>query len=140
MWFNVGKCINIFFFKQKTAYEMRISDWSQTCALPIFCGRVSESLQRVCGSGHGDCRPWRATCPRASCRSGFGRALPGHMPTSLVPRQEPSGTTSRQPNPPPGTSPDRKTVVSGKRVRVRVDLGGYRTLQKKTKHLITNNT
>src|SRR3546814_4989449 len=25
-----------FFFKQKTAYEMRISDWSQTCALPIF--------------------------------------------------------------------------------------------------------
>src|SRR3546814_11479381 len=26
-----------FFFKQKTAYEMRISDWIQTCALPI-CG------------------------------------------------------------------------------------------------------
>src|SRR3546814_15066239 len=25
-----------FFFKQKTAYEMRISDWSQTCALPIW--------------------------------------------------------------------------------------------------------
>src|SRR3546814_17435114 len=25
-----------FFFKQKTAYEMRISDWSSTCALPIF--------------------------------------------------------------------------------------------------------
>src|SRR3546814_12538022 len=25
-----------FFFKQKTAYEMRISDWIQTCALPIF--------------------------------------------------------------------------------------------------------
>src|SRR3546814_1466764 len=24
-----------FFFKQQTAYEMRISDWSQTCALPI---------------------------------------------------------------------------------------------------------
>src|SRR3546814_8672207 len=25
-----------FFFKQKTAYEMRISDWIQTCALPIY--------------------------------------------------------------------------------------------------------
>src|SRR3546814_1621149 len=25
-----------FFFKQKTAYEMRISDWSSECALPIF--------------------------------------------------------------------------------------------------------
>src|SRR3546814_5767797 len=24
-----------FFFKQKTAYEMRISDWSSDCALPI---------------------------------------------------------------------------------------------------------
>src|SRR3546814_6241655 len=30
-------CVDyIFFFKQKTAYEMRISDWSQTCALPIW--------------------------------------------------------------------------------------------------------
>src|SRR3546814_18708337 len=26
----------VFFCKQKTAYEMRISDWSSTCALPIF--------------------------------------------------------------------------------------------------------
>src|SRR3546814_3342051 len=26
----------VFFFKQKTAYEMRISDWIQTCALPIW--------------------------------------------------------------------------------------------------------
>src|SRR3546814_1619605 len=25
-----------FFFKQKTAYEMRINDWIQTCALPIW--------------------------------------------------------------------------------------------------------
>src|SRR3546814_8340353 len=25
-----------FFFKQKTAYEMRISDWVQTCALPSW--------------------------------------------------------------------------------------------------------
>src|SRR3546814_7339704 len=32
----------IFFFKQKTAYEMRISDWSSACALPIskFAGSV----------------------------------------------------------------------------------------------------
>src|SRR3546814_20467230 len=28
--------IFIFFFKQKTAYEMRISDWSSDGALPIF--------------------------------------------------------------------------------------------------------
>src|SRR3546814_20354974 len=28
------RCVFLF-FKQKPAYEMRISDWSQTCALPI---------------------------------------------------------------------------------------------------------
>src|SRR3546814_1958210 len=48
-----------FFFKQKTAYEMRISDWSSACALPISlvggssppyfgCSRPSKSLARVC--------------------------------------------------------------------------------------------
>src|SRR3546814_1851459 len=30
----------VFFFKQKTAYEMRISDWSSTCALPILIVRI----------------------------------------------------------------------------------------------------
>src|SRR3546814_6802936 len=29
-----------FFFKQKTAYEMRISDWSSECALPILILRA----------------------------------------------------------------------------------------------------
>src|SRR3546814_14882768 len=32
-----------FFFKQKTAYEMRISDWSSTCALPILFATASTS-------------------------------------------------------------------------------------------------
>src|SRR3546814_5503681 len=37
-------CCFLFFFcfKQKTAYEMRISDWSQTCALPIS-GQTSKA-------------------------------------------------------------------------------------------------
>src|SRR3546814_8098602 len=38
VWLYV-ECL-FFFFKQKTAYEMRISDWSQTCALPIFAALV----------------------------------------------------------------------------------------------------
>src|SRR3546814_3723566 len=33
-------CVFFFFFKQKTAYEMRISDWSSECALPISGGIV----------------------------------------------------------------------------------------------------
>src|SRR3546814_1403771 len=34
-----------FFFRQKTAYDMRISDWIQTCALPILnvTGEVGSS-------------------------------------------------------------------------------------------------
>src|SRR3546814_7223642 len=34
-----------FFFKQKTAYEMRISDWSSTCALPILLGMAFTHLR-----------------------------------------------------------------------------------------------
>src|SRR3546814_3735041 len=38
-----------FFFKQKTAYEMRISDWVQTCALPISaaCAHQVLALPRI---------------------------------------------------------------------------------------------
>src|SRR3546814_8870312 len=43
MWTAVIVCrrvVNIS-FKQKTAYEMRISDWSQTCALPICFAAIT---------------------------------------------------------------------------------------------------
>src|SRR3546814_3302852 len=34
-----------FFFKQKTAYEMRISDWSSdVCSSDLFGGRIAEEL------------------------------------------------------------------------------------------------
>src|SRR3546814_9509521 len=36
-----------FFFKQKTAYEMRISDWSSTCALPIYLQQRHRSPARL---------------------------------------------------------------------------------------------
>src|SRR3546814_8599591 len=35
----------VFFFKQKTSYEMRISDWIQTCALPIFVGATGQQRE-----------------------------------------------------------------------------------------------
>src|SRR3546814_4670944 len=55
----------IFFFKQKTAYEMRISDWSSTCALPILHPAVS-------GLGGKAARPR----PHRRCLHG-GRQNPG---------------------------------------------------------------
>src|SRR3546814_3707918 len=41
-----------FFIKQKTAYEMRISDWSSECALPIFTRwtYVTEELPCLIGA------------------------------------------------------------------------------------------
>src|SRR3546814_6222286 len=39
MYFCYGVVI-FFFFKQKTAYDLRISDWSSTCALPILVLRL----------------------------------------------------------------------------------------------------
>src|SRR3546814_10520845 len=35
-----------FFFKQKTAYEMRISDWSSDVCLPIFGVQIDHGLHR----------------------------------------------------------------------------------------------
>src|SRR3546814_4312460 len=40
------RCRLFFFFKQKTAYEMRISDWSSECALPICVASAVRWSQR----------------------------------------------------------------------------------------------
>src|SRR3546814_7027814 len=37
-------CFLFFFFKQNTEYDMRISDWSSTCALPILTGNAPETV------------------------------------------------------------------------------------------------
>src|SRR3546814_10204059 len=45
-------CVCVFFFfKQKTAYEMRISDGVQTCALPIFLATIAASGLSVAFAG-----------------------------------------------------------------------------------------
>src|SRR3546814_9820700 len=46
-------CSSFFFFKQKTAYEMRISDWSSdVCSSDLLgAGRVGHPAARRMGSG-----------------------------------------------------------------------------------------
>src|SRR3546814_18141407 len=101
----------MFFFKQKTAYERRISDWSSdVCSSDLG---ASPALRR---RGARNLRSRPASVPR-----------PGKPPHPARPcarsRQTPSSG-----RPCPG---NRKSVVSGKRVSVRVDLGGRRIIKKK---------
>src|SRR3546814_3899335 len=94
-----------FFFKQKTAYEMRISDWSSDCALPISDGVPGTARRGAVGERdrrHSSADPERMDRRRrhAGDRGHRGRG-------------------------------DRKSVVKGKSVSVRVDLGGRGIIKKK---------
>src|SRR3546814_14408881 len=106
MMYCVCAFIVFFFFKQKTAYEMRISDWSSdVCSSDLRRYRPGEWRQ---GRGRQH-RQWR------------------HRRRQRRPRPRHRGRQWRRP---PG---DRKSVVSGKSVSVRVDLGGRRIIKKKKK-------
>src|SRR3546814_14635656 len=109
--------IEIFcYFKQKTAYEMRISDWSSD----------------VCSSdlrGDADPQPRRLADPVVArnerrCLRAVGLLL---RPRRRVPRIR--GLDQG----------DRKSVVQGKSVSVRVDLGGRRRSKKKTNKQTPHN-
>src|SRR3546814_16018879 len=99
------------FFKQKTAYEMRISDWSSdVCASDLAAQRRATGRGRARPSSRSGRRAAAIAAPAAGSRPG----RPGA-------RRSPT---------------DRKSVVSGKSVSVRVDLGGRRILNKQTTNQI----
>src|SRR3546814_16622784 len=115
----------VFLFKQKTAYEMRISDWSSdVCSSDLDReGMIKMPLNLDPRQG----TDWRATLNAAldrlnslareaeRLRADTGRHI---RPILLVQ----VARTGRE---------DRKSVASGKSVSVRVDLGGGRVIQKK---------
>src|SRR3546814_12212184 len=105
MWCAGPKVKFFFFFKQKTAYEMRISDWSSdVCSSDLRPGNDREDQGR---GTHQAARPVRAR------RQATGRA-----------RLDRRRALDRRP------LPDRKSVAKGKSVSVRVDLGGRRPINK----------
>src|SRR3546814_3975208 len=119
---------SFFFFRQKTAYEMRISDWSSdVCSSDLSqTGRTHPPAARLCR------RRNHARRSRAGAVNGGGRAQerPGcrwhvvgqdHACQRALER---NGRARRA---------DRKGGVSGKSVSVRVDLGGRRINKKKKK-------
>src|SRR3546814_9921166 len=81
----IKECFVVFFFfKQKTAYEMRISDWSSDGALPILRGRGRRDAHSgaCAGGGRGGDRLLRTL-------------LPG-VPVRAVGRQGTSGSARRR--------------------------------------------
>src|SRR3546814_11822190 len=113
--------LSFFFFKQKTAYDMRISDWSSdVCSSDLFRGTGTrihrQSIRRLDGF-FGHC--W------LSALFPDGRAF-GCL--AYPPRSGESEYSYNE---------DRKSVVEGKSVSVRVDLGGRRFMKKKKRNKTT---
>src|SRR3546814_19747312 len=109
-----------FFFKQKTAYEMRISDWSSdVCSSDLSSPAVSDLV-----AGRVDIMIDSVTSQRQNILAKRVRAL-GVTSLDRHP-QLPEVPTIAE-----AAGRDRKSVVWGKSVSVRVNLGGRRTFNKK---------
>src|SRR3546814_17317096 len=121
-----------FFFKQKTAYEMRISDWSSdVCSsdlrhhrrhsVPVPEGRPRSADQHAVSASRVDRRGHPRPVRRLSERQARAGSRRLQDPVDLE-RPE----------------TDRKSVGQGKSVSVRVDLGGRRIIKKKNKRKQTH--
>src|SRR3546814_14866214 len=110
----------VFFFKQKTAYEMRISDWSSDVCSSDLVGHLRRRRHRR--------QPAPASGPALSVAGRF--PLPqyaGRGRESPAPRFAHASPCDRG-----RFRPDRQSVVSGTSASVRVDLGGPRITKKTT--------
>src|SRR3546814_15651154 len=115
----------LFFFKQKTAYEMRISDWSSD---------VCSSDLKHPDDDRGEQAGKRQTGDRAEFLADDGIDIIGMRLGQLHLHRALAGAGAEQ-------SPrDRKSVVEGQRVSVRVDLGGRRIIKKKKTKILKGST
>src|SRR3546814_18394305 len=118
--------MSFFFFKQKTAYEMRISDWSSDVCSSDLRARRPEAWQPRYGAKKelvGKPTPTKAGRNRSFPRSAWACSLGRSASATGIGRQ--AHRWQRR------ASRDRTSVVEGKSVSVRVDLGGRRIIQKK---------
>src|SRR3546814_20345873 len=118
-----------FCFKQKTAYEMRISDWSSDVC--------SSDLVTFTGTGIWDIsRTWIALLLTGNCtdiESIFHRSVTNSEGFDLATVVGTGTGMNVAEFAEKIGKPDRKSVVEGKSVSVRVDLGGRRIIKKKIK-------
>src|SRR3546814_13414485 len=111
----------VFFVKQKTAYEMRISDWSSDVC--------SSDLAEVAARDH---HRVRNLDDRVELLDRLALLDLRHHVRVVA---APGDAVAQQNNVARG---DRKSVVEGKRVSVRVDLGGRRNTKHNNTHITRN--
>src|SRR3546814_20531382 len=122
-----------FFFNQKTAYEMRISDWSSdVCSSDLQAVRAAPLCRGDHRRDRWDAAGFRAVLPQFLDLRGQARPLPGG--SVRPPRGARVGARQGAARP----SRVRKSVVSGKGGAVRLDLGGSRLIKKKKKRQLVN--
>src|SRR3546814_15615842 len=117
----------VFFFKQKTAYEMRISDWSSdVCSSDLVLAGGEE--QRVGGDRAGVVEADAAVDRRARADTALdpGTGAGGVIEQQRIESPPRDGRTGLRQG-----AGDRKSVVEGTSGAVRVDLGGRRSLKQK---------
>src|SRR3546814_15417981 len=129
----------VFFVKQKTAYEMRISDWSSdVCSSDLGGGGRCRrpplflSARRAAAAGAAPGRPAgvRAHGPPDAADGRLAARVDGAAAVSC------RRLVARDGAPRPRTA--RTSVVSGKSVSIRVDLGGRTILNKKNKRHLSH--
>src|SRR3546814_17765896 len=124
-----------FFFKQKTAYEMRISDWSSdVCSsdLPVdgHFGRHRRLAGAACAGAQLADRLCGVRRAGRGQRAGMAKVPPGHAGQRPA-DAESSRTFVRRAS--VHVESDRKSVGKGQGVSVRVDIGGRGRIIKKKK-------
>src|SRR3546814_20258897 len=119
----------MFFFKQKTAYEMRISDWSSdVCSSDLPRARRARRAfpgarrSAVCRRPSAAAWAWRRSGGACVRRDRRRRSMPSWRGQRRI-----AGWGSGW------GGQTRKSVVEGKRVLEGVDLGGLRLHNKKSK-------
>src|SRR3546814_11097006 len=112
---------------------MRISDWSSDVCSSDLEWRIS--AVPFFDRHHGRFTGYRGTArrPRADESATHLRANPGLYGSGLAPDSLRQLVHELRTPPNALVGLDRTSVVSGKRVSVRVDLGGRRIIKKKTK-------
>src|SRR3546814_15196006 len=114
----------MFFFKQKTAYEVRISDWSSdVCSSDLNVINLMDALKASLGEAKPAAKS-KAKAPAAAPKESAAKAsLKAALEASKA--AAPKAAAKKK---------DRKSVGQGKSGSVRVELGGRRILKKKQPH------